>query len=346
MPIKSTGYDHLYEFSGPVGPDEIEALVGDGAIRTLQTAQTDDKQTLALLDASFFARRPDVTLRLYGFYGRACDLSVARELRHVRRLCANCLNSAIHVEDIASMPQLEELELGVYDAQSFDFLERVPASLRVLSLEGTRSKKPGLGMLPRFQQLESLSLEGHHKGIEGIAELRTLKKLALRSISLPDLDFLGGLKSLQSLELRLGCIRSLTVLESLNLRYLEIWRVKDLSDLDFLKGLKTLQYLFLEALPHVESLPGLQGLSSLRRLRLESMKNLREFAPIAQAPCLEEFCILQVGLDPALLWPVLRMPSLRKVMGLLGSESRNAELRTMLTGLNLESFRGERFAFL
>ena len=56
MPIKSTGYDHLYEFSGPVGSDEIEALVGDGAIRTLQTAQTDVKQTLALLDASFFAR--------------------------------------------------------------------------------------------------------------------------------------------------------------------------------------------------------------------------------------------------------------------------------------------------
>jgi hypothetical protein len=74
---------------------------------------------------------------------------------------------------------------------------------KMLSLAATKSKKPRLQILSRFQSLTHLYLEGQQQGIEILYELKKLEDVTLRSITTEGLDYISGYRSSK---LRLACV--------------------------------------------------------------------------------------------------------------------------------------------
>jgi hypothetical protein len=75
--------------------------------------------------------------------------------------------------------------------------------------------------------------------------------------------------------------------------------------------------------------------TSLRRVRLETMKGLRDLRPLATAPALEAIELIDMRhLQPEDLAPLVGLPNLKAVTPGLGSRRRN-EAATALLGLPL-----------
>jgi hypothetical protein len=305
--------------------------------------QTSDPVALAswpLLDEAFFSRRPDVELRIFGFYGTPCDLAFASGLRHVRRFAADCLMDATGVEHVARIPGLESLSLGVFSLESFDLLRDVNPGLRSLALGQTRSKKPSLKALSHLTGLQRLFIEGHRKDIEVLSGLGDLEDVTLRSVTVTDLAFLQPLARLGSLGLKLGGIKNLSAISGMpTIKYLELWQILGLEDVGVAGELPGLQHLFFQSLRRVVSLPDLSSARSLRRVTLETMRGLRDLAPLAHAPALEELLLFDVSpLAPEDLVPALRNGSLKRVAVGFGSDRKNEAARALLKKHGKEEF--------
>jgi hypothetical protein len=100
---------HRVEFRESLTPSEIDELASKPDVRVLQCASPVQPRTWELLNQNLFPRRPDVELRVYGFYSSTCDLSFANKLNNVRRFSADCLMKAFGVEHLSALEQLEEL---------------------------------------------------------------------------------------------------------------------------------------------------------------------------------------------------------------------------------------------
>lgn len=252
---------------------------------------------------TLLADRPDVVLRAYDGPGMPDDL---RFLEHY--------------------PCLARLQIDLLRLRSLDGLAAVPDTLSSLAIGETRSRAPSLAVLGRFAALEELCLEGHSKGIEVVGRLTNLRRLSLRGITLPNLSALLPLRNLQEFDLKLGGTRNLALLPEIGrLRYLEIYRVRQLHDLSFLPRLTELQRLHLEALGNITALPSLAPLTKLRRLVLAGMKGITDLTPIAAAPALEDLGLVEMPhLRLEHLAPLVGHPRLRCAITGLGSLKRNA----------------------
>ena len=149
------------EFDGAVVEWDLRELAGRPRVNVLQCAVPVPDRVWALVNAAFFAIRPDVELRVYGHYSTVCDLGFAGRMSHVRRFAADRLMRASNVDAVADMPHLESLSLGIFEAQDFRVLERVSPSLRTLRLSATRSKKPDLRT--RTPRPRRVRLDGHRR---------------------------------------------------------------------------------------------------------------------------------------------------------------------------------------
>ena len=172
--------------------DEVHRLAAEPELRILQASSPVDCETWDLINEELLTRRPEVQIRVYGFYSLVCDLSFLSRLKNVRRFSADCLHRAIGIEHLADLQKLESLSVGIYDLENFDFLKEIPAGIRELALAATKSKKPRLDHLARFHLLTGLYLEGQQRGIEALSSLAALERLTLRSISTDDLRYVGG----------------------------------------------------------------------------------------------------------------------------------------------------------
>ena len=134
-------------------------------------------------------------------------------------------------------------------------------------------------------------------------------------VSTPSLSYLAPLKNLWSLDIKLGGIRCFAGIDGkTSIKYLELWQTRELRDVEILRDLPGLQNLFLQALPHITYLPPPARSTALRRVVLESLKSLHEFAALEQAPALEEFALTDGRKqNPEDLIPVLRNRAVRNV---------------------------------
>jgi hypothetical protein len=313
------------EFDDSVTEHDLEHLAELPKVKTLQCSAPVKDSVWSLLNSSFFSRRSDVELRVYGHYSIECDLAFAPRMVNVRHFAADSLMRAKNVGAIAEIPELESLSLGIFELQDFGVLDTVPANLTTLSLGATRSKKPRLEALGRFTSLKTLYIEGQSNGIEVIGQLRGLEDVTLRSITTADLRYLSPLERLWSLDIKLGGIRSFEGIEGKDtITYLELWQIRELEDANVLSSLPGLQNVFLQSLPRVTKLPRLEGSRALRRAVLQNMKGFSDFAALETAPALEEFALVEGNRQqPEQLIPVLRNPALRGAKALFGSDRKN-----------------------
>jgi hypothetical protein len=316
---------HIFNFETGLTRADVELLALDSEVERVQCTSTVEPNTWELLNEILFVRRPEIELRVYGFYSSVCDLSFLHRVSNVRRFSADCLLKATGIENLQFLTKLKELSIGIYDLQDFSFLTMVPRDIKKLSIGATFSKKPRLHQLSRFHELRRLYLEGQQNGIEVLSELLTLEEITLRSISTNGLEYLSGLPGLWSLDVKLGGIADFSAIESkASIKYLELWQVRGLSDLGFISSLTGLQYLFLQSLRNVAAIPDLSKLAKLRRLHLETMKGLRDISAIAEAPALEEFTHVSAqNFTPGDYAALLRMPTLKSVRVGFGSQKKN-----------------------
>lgn len=315
------------QFDDSASVNDFRELAKRSRLSVLQCSAPVRDEVWNLINEHFCPVRPDVELRVYGHYSSQCDLSFARLLPNVRHFAADCLMRADGVESIAELRGLESLSLGIFELTDFSVLERLSPELTSLSLGATRSKRPTLAPLVKFRSLRVLSLDGQSKDIKVLSELPELEALTLRSITTPDLQYLGHLPKLWSLDIKLGGIRAFSGIEGKeSIKYLELWQVRDLRNVDVVGTLPGLQNLFLQSLPHVESFPGLTHSRALRRIVIENLKGLRDFTALETASVLEEFALLDGRKQtPQQLLPVLRNPRVRRISAFFGGDRKNSE---------------------
>ncbi len=338
---------HFLEFAENLSVPEIDDIASRLHVTRLQCHSPVDSKTWELLNENLFVFRPDIELRLYGFHGSPCDLSFVRKLSNVRRFSADCLMTAIGIENVATMEKLDELAVGIYDLESFDFLKDVPAGITTLRLSASKSKKPSLQPLRRFQSLRTLYLEGQQNGIGVLAHLEQLENLTLRSISTPGLTYISQLPGLRSLDIKLGGITDLAAISGkTSIQYLELWQIRGLSDIGVISTLTDLQYLFLQSLTNINAIPDLSQLTNLRRIYLENMKGLKDVDGISTAPGLEQFIHISArNIHPEQYESLLAKQSLREVTVGFGSKQKNQRFESMVAQAGKRRYDRTQFVF-
>ena len=339
----------IFNFQGSVSPDEVKELLLDPDVEIVQTSSPADTATWDLLNQEFFAVRPDIKLRVYGFYFQVCDLAFLSQVRNVRRLSADCLRSATRLEHLTDLPHLESLNIGIYDLDSFELLADLPCEqIHTLSLEMTGSKCPNLHHLDRFKNLKTLYIEGHTKEIERIGSLKYLEDLTLRSVTVPDLSFLQKLHNLWSLDIKLGGSKDLSGLAGMSqLKYLELWQIKGLSDISVVSTLTGLQYLFLQSLSNVMRLPDLSQLSHLRRIFCDHLSPGLDLSTLASASALQEFFFAtKGGLAPDAYEWIAKLKSIRRATIALGSYKRNCRVQELFDAHGVAAYESKQFVYV
>lgn len=323
MPKLETLFGDRVGFHQSLTEAQVESLVQMPELRHLQTPGPADPSTWDLLNERFFPRRPEVELRVYGFYGVSCDLSFLPRVSNLRRFSVDCCMDATGLEHLAALPRLESLRVSVHSLRSFDFLGGIsPGNLVELSLGPAKSKRLSLEPVGRFDGLRRLELYGHTRDLQVVAGLPGLERLSLRSTGAADVGFLptiSGLRDLALVGVRCGDAGILSPL--VRLKSLFLAQLKELSDLSPLSTLPALERLSLASLPLVKALPGCSGSKaagaawpSLRFIELRSMKGLTRIVAPGDMPSLEFYAHWDARqFEPADFGPLLKHPRLREI---------------------------------
>jgi hypothetical protein len=336
-----------YQISKGIKKRELKKLASNKKVQSIQFASPLSIKEIELLENIVFSQRPDISLRVYGHYSEKCDLSFIKRIPSLRKFSADCLMDAIGIENVIELSNLEELGVGIYNLDSFDFLDQINPNLKELYLHRTKSKKPKISSISRFTDLEYLYLEGQQKGIEEIKKLKKIRKLILRSISTKNLDFLKGLNELWLVDIKLGGIQNFDALKTLpKLKYLELWQIRNLSDLSFISELKTLQNLFIQSLKQVTELPNFENNSKLRRIYLENLKGLTNLNSLKNVPNLKELVyVLAENQEPENLIPALENKSLESIFCRFGSDKKNNRFDQLAMEYNKSEYKYSEFKY-
>lgn len=324
MRLQNVSPDRYQIFRG-VNEDELTKVAKDPNAKTLQFAEPLSDKEIELLQSIVFSNRPDITLRVFGYYGHSCDLTFLQKVPSARNIFVDCLQEATGIEVLSKFSTLDKLSIGIYNLDNFDFLKDISPDITELSIEQTSSKRPSIESLKRFTKLRYLYLEAQQKGIEMVSELKNLEKIVLRSIATRDVSYLEGLEKLWSVDIKLGGIKQFDALTKVqNLKYLEIWQVRGLNDLGFVSDIQSLQNLFIQSLRHVVKIPSLEKSRSLKRVYLENLKGLTDLTSLEYVPNLQDFIyVLAENQEPEDILPVLRNSSVKSVLCRFGSVKKN-----------------------
>lgn len=343
--ISNTGRFHI---STGITENDLIKIVQNPRTKSIQFSEPLSINEIDLLEKVIYSKRPEISLRIFGHYGSTCDLNVIERIPSLRSFSADCLIDAQGIELVTQLANLEHLGVGILNLDNFDFLDRISPNLTELYIHQTRSKKPKIDSISRFSQLEYLFLDGQQNGIEALSSLKRLQKVVLRSISTKDIDYLKYLENLWSVDVKLGGIRNFDALTTLpNLKYLELWQVRDLDDLSFISKLPILQNLFLQSLKQVKALPDFTHNQSLRRIFMENLKGLQDLSSLRNASALGEFIYISAQNQlPENMLPALENPNLKKILCMFGSNKKNHHFKELVKQYNKEEYQYEDFQYI
>jgi len=289
--------DVVEHFGDPFRPLEPDCKV----------VQFDQPLTPAQLQqvASLMVDRPDV--ELYVYRGACRDLNFLKYFRALRRL-----------------------HLAIYELEDVAGFSLVAGSLEELTF-GQTKRTFSLRFLAEMPQLKSLFLVRHKKDLSVVSSVRSLTKLGLSGISLPDLSLLLPLTILQALSIFLGGTTNLALLPQLpSLEDLWLMRITKLSDLGVLADLRVLRKLRLDWLRNVTTLPTLSRLARLEDVTLDTMKGLVDLSPVAAAPALRRLSIAAMPqLSPESFRCLLGHPRLEELWAYTGKRKVADAVKSM-----------------
>ena len=214
------------------------------------------------------------------------DLSSLRRFSNLKKLD---VDSVITAEDIKGLP-LESIS-AYFDnpAEAAEVLEN-PKAVRKLGLNGIVYSLDGIELFENlnslyidyseFDSIDELIHVKHLKNLnlrcdENLTDFSVLEKLSelevlsLDAEGLKMLDFIGGLKHLDTLTIAGGKLQTLSGIEGCTtLRSLSVTSCMELKDMSAVTGLENLQELTLD-MPYGCSEPKLDGLTGLKKLSLE-----------------------------------------------------------------------------
>jgi hypothetical protein len=336
-----------FQINESLSEEEIKFLVECKELKFLQCAGKVYGSAWERLNNLLFSQRPEVNLRVYGFYS-SYDLTFLKQMSNVQDLEIDGLMNATGIESISALKNLKSLSISIYNLDNFDFLSDIPEDLEVLGLGATRSKKPTLDLLARFKNLKKVYIEGHQKNIEILGTLKNLEDVTLRSITTNDLSYLMPLKKMWSLDIKLGGITNLEALRGMtNIKYLELWQIRKLSDISVISSLTGLQYLFLQSLSNVTTLPDFKNLTNLRRILLDNMKGLLDISSLEFCPSLEEFIHYAAkNMEPEDYLPLLNNPSLKQVLCGVNSKKKFNMIKEMAEQREIHQWDRSEFGFI
>lgn len=336
------------EIENSLNSSEIRSLVKDSTLKVLQCSEPIRVETWDRINDEFLSERPEILLRIYGFYGLTCDLAILPRLGRLRHLRVDCLMNATGIQHVEHLQNLDSLNVGIFSLDNFDFLSLLPTTVSGIGLGATKSKKPRLGLLGRFGRLNKLYIESQQKDIEVLSELKTLEDVTLRSVSTDNLEYLRKIPNLTSVDIKLGGIRDLSALqEKASIRYLELWMIRGLTDISVISTLYGLQFLFLQSLKHIRALPDLSKLNKLRRIYMEDMKSLADILSLETVISLED--LAHVGnhkFTPDDYGFLTRMPNIRTAIIGFGSQKKFDVMKAKLRAAGIQEYARDGFEFV
>lgn len=322
---------------------DVEALAAEPSLEVLQYSEYNvpSRELLKLLNDRVFALRPDVLFRIYGFHLKEADLSALTFMTDVERLAVDCCSRVSGLSPLGGLSKLRELELDVFELDSFEALHEVRSDLVLLRLGKTRSKKPDLSVLKWFAALERLALNGQKKNIEVVQELQRLRTVYIQGIPLGDLGFLASLPRLEKLDLGFGGAENLEWLAGLGaLKELKLLRIKGLNDLSVLSELKELRLLKIIDQPLIGTLPSLDNLLVLKRVVCDNV-GLKKWDWVLTAPALDELVFLEMQtLTPEDFREMVGRRRPNRLTVSMKKASANKEIQAILEQEGLNDKRG------
>ncbi len=83
---------------------DVQQLAAEPGMRILQTSSPVDRKTWELINEELLVSRPEVEIRVYGFYSHlVCDLSFLSQPKNLRHFSADCLHKASGIEHLAGL---------------------------------------------------------------------------------------------------------------------------------------------------------------------------------------------------------------------------------------------------
>jgi len=293
----------FHRIENPASPDEaqIASLLASGAdlvVLQFSDSAAYDEKLLGQVDRMCERFGARLNVRFYGHYRSQFDCRSLRYLPSVRSLNVDCLwTDAIHLEVLDDLSGLEEFAFGVSNADAPNLLESKALSrLRKLLLAPTHKNNIDLAPLASYANLEELSIHGHTRHIESIANLPRLQKLCLGEIGKnQSLSFIKLITRLKALTYILGGRLNVDDLAHASLERLELVRVLGLSEIN-LALFPSLERLTIEDQLRLNELD-IRPSRNLQRLSVWNCKNLTRVIGIGAADCLESLRIGRTDVD-------------------------------------------------
>lgn len=266
----------------------VEEICANPRLEVFQISDYMPESVFPLVN-ELFKRRPDVTFRVFGFYGEeCCNISFLEKLPDVQSLSLDCIRNVAPIEVIKNL-KLKYLRLDVHLMEDFSIINDLDEGLEEFSVFKSLDGKDNLDIrwLLRFKNLKKLYLGKFKKHIEAVGQMPNLRYLTLRGVSCKSFDFLENLL-LDELKIHWCAAKGIETLAGLkNVKALELWRINKLEDVSFLRGMTALEVLKLQDLAQITSFPDMSE-SHLKEVTLDNLKSLKDISGLSKSPALKK----------------------------------------------------------
>ena len=240
----------------------------------------------------------NICVRFYGYYGKMFDCEILYDLPDVKNLKIDCMEECENFHALYKLENLEKLGIGVDRLSVTDWLEKIKYDNLIELTVGESSCKVDLSELKKYLKLRDLHIVKSCKNLESIAVNKSIQCLRLSSIpKVCDLNFINQMMQLSELSIILGGREHLQFIEGLNLKVLEIIRVRGLSTVVEIGSLKELESLRIEDQIRIDEINLGDQLTKLKELAIVNCKGLHKINGFANLHQLNSVIIYDTKVD-------------------------------------------------
>lgn len=288
-----------HRISYPLDENFIDKeLKAGGEVIVQFSDETYNDKVLAHLNELCSRYDKKFSIRFFGHYFSAFDFNSLLKIRNVKSLYVDCLTKATNIEAIEQLQYLEKLSLGVFELKETEILNcPTLKKLTELIITETRTKAFNLEYLKDYKDLKFLIIGGHNKNIEAVGELSSLEYLSFNSVKKTPVHFVNKLKKLKTLKFILGGRENIHEIEENEVENLEIVWVRGFNDLSKISNFRKLKTLLVEDNIQLSSIHFDKELPQLEDLKILNCKTLNSLTGLENLTSLKQLRIYKTNLD-------------------------------------------------